>query len=48
MSNKKVLSVLIEVNKKLYMDEEHLPKSENFTKLQQTIRRVLESLQNAI
>lgn len=48
MSDKRVFSVLIEVNKKLYMDGEHVRKSENFTKVQQTIRCVLESLQNGI
>jgi len=45
-SSKKVLSVLIEVNRKLYMDEEHVHKNGNFEKIQQTIGRVIKSLQN--
>jgi len=45
-SNKNVLSILIEVNRKLYMDEDHALKNENFKKVQQTIGRVINSLQN--
>ncbi len=45
-SSKDVLSVMIEVNRKLYMDEGSANKNENFGNIQKSLKDVLESLQN--
>ena len=45
-SNKNVLSIMIEVNRNLYLDEGRMLKNENFGKIQKTIKDVLKSIQN--
>jgi len=44
-SNKNVLSVMIEVSRKLYLDESSALKDENFGNIQKSLTDVLESLQ---
>ncbi len=44
-SSRDVLSVMIEVNRKLYMDESSSLKNENFGNIQKSLTGVLESLQ---
>lgn len=44
-SSKNVRSVMIEVNRKLYLNEDSALKSNNFSKIKRIIRMVLESLQ---
>jgi N-formylglutamate deformylase len=44
-SNKNVLSVMIEVNRKLYLNEDTALKNDSFGKIQKIIQVVLESLQ---
>lgn len=44
-SNKNVLSVMIELNRKLYLDESSSLKNENFGNIQKSLTDVLESLQ---
>jgi len=43
--NDKVLSVMIEVNRKLYLEEDSGIKGENFSNIKTIIRGTLESLQ---
>ncbi len=47
-SNKDVLSVMIEVNRKLYLDESSALMDENFTKIKTIIRNTLDSLQQGL
>ena len=47
-SNKDVLSIMIEVNRKLYLDESSALMDENFTKIKTIIKNTLDSLQQGL
>ncbi len=40
-SDKNIMSIMIEVNRKLYMDEDRALRNENFDKIKQTIKHIL-------
>jgi len=46
--NSNVLSIMIEVNRKLYMDEERVKKNNNFEKIQNTINKTISKLHKLV
>jgi len=47
-NNSNVLSIMIEVNRKLYMDEEIVKKNSNFEKIQNTINKTISKLHKLV
>jgi len=46
--NSNVLSIMIEVNRKLYMDEESIEKNNNYEKIQNTIHKIISKLHKLV